>query len=66
MERQIFLSEQQIKLIQRLPLFRGVSDEFKDRLLDKLDYSITQLKKGETIFVKVRFVIICIFFWREI
>lgn len=43
------LTEQQINIIHRIPLFRGVSEEFKKKLLDKLDYSVTAFKKGETI-----------------
>lgn len=49
MKEQIFLTEQQISIIHRIPLFKGVSDEFKRNLLDKLDYFITPLKKGEII-----------------
>jgi len=43
------LTEQQINIIHRIPLFRGMTDEFKKVLLDKLDYFVVQIKKGETI-----------------
>lgn len=43
------LTEQQISIIHKIPLFRGVNDEFKKRLLDKLDYTVCRIKKGETI-----------------
>lgn len=49
MEKQIFLSEQQINIIHRIPLFRGMSDDLRKDLLDRLDYFLTPLKKGEII-----------------
>ncbi len=43
------LTEQQINIIHKIPLFRGVNDEFKRNLLDRLDYSVHHLKKGDVI-----------------
>lgn len=49
MKDQTYLSEQQIGIIHKIPLFRGMSEEFKSGLLDKLDYYVTPIKKGEII-----------------
>ena len=49
MKDQTYLSEQQIGIIHKIPLFRGMSEEFKSGLLDKLDYYVTPVKKGEVI-----------------
>ncbi|NDV79880.1 Crp/Fnr family transcriptional regulator [Dysgonomonas sp. 511] len=49
MEKQVFLSEQQINIIHKIPLFRGTTDEFKETLLDRLDYSVRDICKGEII-----------------
>lgn len=49
MKDQTYLSEQQISIIHKIPLFRGMSEEFKSGLLDKLDYYVTPVKKGEII-----------------
>lgn len=49
MEKQILLTEQQINIIHRIPLFRGVSEEFKKNLFEKLDYIVIPLEKGETV-----------------
>ncbi|MFV0418023.1 MAG: Crp/Fnr family transcriptional regulator [Dysgonomonas sp.] len=49
MKDQICLSEQQINIIYKIPLFRGMSEEFKNSLLDKLDYYVNPIKKGEII-----------------
>ncbi|MDU1891304.1 MAG: Crp/Fnr family transcriptional regulator [Dysgonomonas sp.] len=49
MNKQISLTEQQINIIQKVPLFRGMSDEFKKGLLDRLDYTVTPIKKGEIV-----------------
>lgn len=43
------LTEQQIQIIHRIPLFRGLTDECKENLLDRLDYSVHPLKKGDVI-----------------
>lgn len=49
MDKQISLSEKQIDIIHRIPLFRGISNELKNDLLDKLEYSVSLIKKGEII-----------------
>ncbi|MDR2954663.1 MAG: Crp/Fnr family transcriptional regulator [Prevotella sp.] len=49
MERQILLTEQQINTIHKIPLFRGMTDESKKTLLDRIDYDIKPIKKGEVI-----------------
>lgn len=49
MNKQILLSEQQIETIHKIPLFRGMSEDLKRSLLDKLDYSVTAISKGEII-----------------
>ena len=36
-------------MIYETPLFRGMNDEFKNSLLEKLDYFVAPLKKGEVI-----------------
>lgn len=49
MDSQIELTDQQIAIIHKIPLFRGLSDDSKGKLLEKLDYFLTPLKKGEII-----------------
>lgn len=49
MDKQLELTEQQIAIIHKIPLFREVSPELKGKLLDKLDYFLTPLKKGDVI-----------------
>lgn len=49
MNEQTFLSEKQIGIIHKIPLFRGMSNELKSSLLDKLDYTVILIKKGEII-----------------
>lgn len=49
MDENFFLTEQQIDIIHRIPLFRGMNDGFKDKLLDQLDYTVHHLKKGDTV-----------------
>jgi cAMP-binding proteins - catabolite gene activator and regulatory subunit of cAMP-dependent protein kinases len=49
MNSEHFLTEQQVNIIHKIPLFSGMTDEFKGRLLDKLDYSVHPLKKGDVI-----------------
>jgi len=49
MENQIYLTEQHKNIIHKIPLFRGVSDDFKRSMLDKMDYSVTEIKKGQVI-----------------
>lgn len=46
---QEILTEQQAGLIYKIPLFRDMSDEFKGNLLDRLDYSVYRIKRGEVI-----------------
>jgi len=43
------LTEQHINIIHKIPLFRGISEESKKTMLDRLDYFLTPLKKGEII-----------------
>jgi len=43
------LTEQQINIIHRIPLFRGASEDLKPKLLSRLDYSVRYIKKGEII-----------------
>jgi len=43
------LTDRQINIIHKIPLFRGVTDEFKNGLLEKLDYTVCRIKKGEVI-----------------
>lgn len=43
------LTEKQKSIILKIPLLRGMSDKLKEELFDKLDYSLTLLKKGEEI-----------------
>lgn len=47
--KQCNLTEQQVNIIHRIPLFRGTTDEFKRDLLDKLDYTVRNIHKGEVI-----------------
>lgn len=49
MDNQYSLTEQQINIIYKIPLFRGITDEFRESLLDRLDYSVDVIKKGEVI-----------------
>lgn len=49
MDKQLELTEQQIAIIHKIPLFREISQELKGKLLDKLDYFLTPLKKGDVI-----------------
>lgn len=49
MEDQKILSEQEINIIHKIPLFRDTTDEFKRTLLSKLDYTVKILHKGEVI-----------------
>lgn len=43
------LTERQINLIYKLPLFSGLTDEVRLALLEKLDYTVAHVYKGETI-----------------
>lgn len=43
------LTERQINLIYKLPLFSGLTDEVRLTLLEKLDYTVAHVYKGETI-----------------
>ncbi|WP_029902585.1 Crp/Fnr family transcriptional regulator [Prevotella sp. 10(H)] len=45
----IQLTDQQKNIINKIPLFRGVSEEFKKSMFDKLEYTVTRIKKGEII-----------------
>lgn len=49
MDKQIELTEQQIAIVHKIPLFRGLSEGSKGKLLEKLDYFLTPLKKGDII-----------------
>ena len=49
MDSQYFLTERQINMIHKIPLFSGMTDEFKESLFDKLDYSVYTLKKGDIV-----------------
>lgn len=49
MNNQLYLTEQQISIIHKIPLFHGMNDEFKEKLLDRLDYSVYSLNKGDVI-----------------
>jgi CRP-like cAMP-binding protein len=49
MNEQLCLTEQQIDIIHKIPLFRGVADDFKKGFLDKIDYTVYLIKKGEVI-----------------
>ena len=46
---QLYLTEQQKNIIYKIPLFKGVSDDFKKNMLDKMDYSVKSIRKGEII-----------------
>lgn len=46
---QVKLTEQQKKIISKIPLFNGIDDELKLKLLEKLDYSVFSYEKGKTI-----------------
>ena len=43
------LTERQINLVYKLPLFSGLTDEVRLTLLEKLDYTVAHVYKGETI-----------------
>lgn len=43
------LTEDQINIIHKIPLFRGMTDEFKKNLLDRLVYNVFEIKKGEIV-----------------
>lgn len=49
MDNHIDLTERHISIIHKIPLFRGISEEAKKDLLNKLDYFLTPLKKGDII-----------------
>jgi len=49
MEGKELLSEQQINIIYKIPLFRGATEEFKKTLLDRLDYEVKIINKGDVI-----------------
>ncbi len=49
MNEQLCLTEQQINIIHKIPLFRGVTEDFKKGFLDKIDYNVYHIKKGEII-----------------
>lgn len=49
MRGQTDLTEKQKSIILKIPLLRGMSDKLKNELFDKLEYSLTLLKKGEEI-----------------
>lgn len=49
MTNQQSLTEQQISIIYKIPLFRDTSSAFQDQLLDRLDYAVQPLKKGDII-----------------
>lgn len=49
MDSQQYLTEQQIAVIHKIPLFRGMNDAFQEQLLDRLDYSVHALRKGDII-----------------
>lgn len=49
MTEELYLTSDQIAIIHKIPLFRGMSEEFKRTLLDRLDYTITSIKKGDII-----------------
>lgn len=45
----IGLTDQQIAIIHRIPLFRGMTDESKKTMLDRLNYEVISINKGEVI-----------------
>lgn len=49
MKEQYYLTEDQINILHKIPLFRGMTEDFKKGLLDRLDYSVSIIKKGEII-----------------
>lgn len=49
MHNKYYLTEEQIELIHKVPLFRSMSDDFKNTLFEKLDYTVTELQKGDII-----------------
>lgn len=49
MNSQAILTDQQIDLIYKLPLFRTMTDEFRETLFDRLDYSVSKITKGEIV-----------------
>lgn len=46
---ELLLTDQQINIIHKVPLFRGMTDEFKKGLLDRLEYTVSPIKKGEIV-----------------
>jgi CRP-like cAMP-binding protein len=49
MKDHIGLTERHINIMHKIPLFKGISEETKKSLIDRLDYFLTPLKKGEII-----------------
>lgn len=49
MNDQLCLTDQQINIIYKIPLFRGISDDFKKELFEKLDYTVFRIKKGDIV-----------------
>lgn len=49
MNDQLCLTEQQINIIYKIPLSRGLSDDFKKELFEKLDYTVFLIKKGDIV-----------------
>jgi CRP-like cAMP-binding protein len=43
------LTEQQINIIHKIPLFKGISEQHKQNLLDRLDYTVSEISKGDII-----------------
>lgn len=43
------LTKQQINIIQKIPLFRGMSEQHKQNLLDRLDYTVSEISKSDII-----------------
>ncbi len=48
-DSQMYLTEHQINIIHKIPLFRDTSDEFKKNLLNRLDYTVREIYKGDII-----------------
>jgi len=49
MQTEYRLTDHQIALIHKIPLFRGMTDDAKLELLDRLDYTVQELQKGQII-----------------
>lgn len=49
MDSFVQLTEQQINIIYKIPLFRGISNELKADLLNRLDYNVLNMQKGDII-----------------